>query len=157
RIWRRTKTAPTKTSGTASGSARCTAPTRTPMATANAAGRTPRRRRTTHHSVARPGAALGKTEKNFHSLRPPRRSSTGRFCPKSVAAEHELHDRRGDDDEDDDRNLPGELAGEDGPAVEADALRLRRHLLAGRADAARRGGIAAADGARHRRRLRVAA
>src|SRR5262249_42692707 len=123
----------------------------------NTAGRTPRRRRTTHHSVARPGAALGKTEKNFHSLRPRRRSSTRRFCPKSVATKHELHDRGGDDDQDDDRNLPGELAGEDGPAVEADSLRLRRHLLARRAYAARRGRIAPADGAGHRRRLRVAA
>ena len=39
------------------------------MATAKAAGSTPRRRRTVHHRTARPRSALAKTPKNFHSGR----------------------------------------------------------------------------------------
>src|SRR5262249_681608 len=72
---------PTNASGATSDSPCCTAPTRRPIATANAAGRTPRRTRRIHQIAARPGAALGKTAKNCHSLRAVSRGSTRRILP----------------------------------------------------------------------------
>src|SRR5262249_61783092 len=73
----RTKNAPTNASGRPSGSPRCTAPTSDPIATANNAGSTPRRIRTTHHAAASAASAFGSTEKNCHSLRARRAVSMG--------------------------------------------------------------------------------
>src|SRR5579859_808795 len=60
---------PTNASGVTSCWPRCTAPTSTPMATANAAGKAPRKSSTSHHKLASSGSALGRTLKNCHSLR----------------------------------------------------------------------------------------
>src|SRR5262249_16843212 len=67
--WSSTKMAPTSASGGPSGAPRCTAPTSDPIATANSAGSTPRRMRTTHQAAASAASAFGSTLKNCHSLR----------------------------------------------------------------------------------------
>ena len=65
----RTNTTPTKASGPARSSPACTAPTSTPIAMANRAGRRPRATSTTHQATARGRSARGRTAKNFHSGR----------------------------------------------------------------------------------------
>ena len=67
--WSRTNTAPARASGPLRLSPRCAAPTSTPVATAKTAGSTPRRISATHHAIASPRSAFGRTPKNFHSLR----------------------------------------------------------------------------------------
>src|ERR1700694_5121547 len=71
-----TKTVPANASGPARESPCCTAPTSTPMAIANAAGRVPLSSRAIHQPAARPGAAFGRTLKKIHSLRAVSRWST---------------------------------------------------------------------------------
>src|SRR6516165_2960419 len=79
------KIAPTRASGPRRESPRCTAPTRTPMAMAKAAGSAPLNNRARNHARARPGAALGRTLKNFHSLPSVKRRSIAAFCLKKPA------------------------------------------------------------------------
>src|SRR6202167_2668181 len=78
------KIVPTNASGPAREWPRCTAPTSTPIAIANAAGRIPLSRRLDHQAAARPGAAFGRTAKNFHSLRSVSDESTPIFCHRTA-------------------------------------------------------------------------
>ena len=61
---------------------------------AKAAGRTPRSRSVIHQARARPGLALGRTPKNFHSLRPVSAWNTIVFCHRTRASEGGLTTRR---------------------------------------------------------------
>src|SRR5581483_8618136 len=63
------KIVPTSASGPARAWPLLTVLTSSPMATANAAGKTPRIRIAAHQAAARPGLAFGRTPKNFHSFR----------------------------------------------------------------------------------------
>ena len=63
------KTPPANASGSASGALARTAPTKTPIAIANAAGKRPSNKRHVHHAAARPGLARVTATKNCHSFR----------------------------------------------------------------------------------------
>jgi hypothetical protein len=76
---------PRESERTGRESPRCTAPTSTPIAIANAAGRIPLSRRDVHQVAARAGSAFGRTLKNFHSLRSVRVWSTTAFCHRTGA------------------------------------------------------------------------
>jgi hypothetical protein len=60
---------PTRPSGNASASPRCTASTRRPIATANTAGSSPCSQTTAHQVSARPRSAFGSAAKKSHSFR----------------------------------------------------------------------------------------
>jgi len=62
-----TKTAPVSASGAPTGLFCCTAPTVTPMATANTAGMTPLTASSAHQATASSGSAFGSAAKNCHS------------------------------------------------------------------------------------------
>src|SRR5581483_3404468 len=63
------KIVPTSASGPARAWPLLTVLTSSPMATANAAGKTPRIRIAVHQAAARPGLAFGRMLKNYHSFR----------------------------------------------------------------------------------------
>lgn len=88
--------APTSASEEARGSPRCTAPTRTPIAMAKAAGSAPRSRRTNHHARASPGAALGRAAKNSHnSLRSFSGRNMSALCLKKILCVHKSLVKKG--------------------------------------------------------------